>query len=93
MIDPAGVEGSENNRAQAYRGQEVYRGDTEERKSHMNVPLGWAVLDCAAAKSLVGAELAAMLGQAFEERGRKVGDDRKVEAVEEQYHFVELEKR
>ena len=28
-----------------------------------------------------------MLAQACEERGRKVGDDRNVEAVEEQYHF------
>ena len=28
---------------------EVYCGDAEERTSHMNVPPGWAVLDCGAA--------------------------------------------
>ena len=53
----------------------------------MNVLLGWAVLDCGAAESLAGAELAAMFGQACENRGRKAGDDRKVEAVEEKHHF------
>ena len=53
----------------------------------MNVPPGWAVLDCGAARSLAGAESVAMLAQACEKRGRKAGDDRKVEAVEEKYHF------
>ena len=52
----------------------------------MNVSLLWAVLDCGAAKSLAGAESAALLAQACEKRGRKAGDDRKVEAVEEKYH-------
>ena len=45
------------------------------------------MLDCGAAKSLAGAERAAMMAQAFEKRGRKAGDDRKVEAVEEKFHF------
>ena len=42
---------------------------------------------CGAAKSLAGAEPAATLAQACEKRGRKAGDDRKVEAVDEKYHF------
>ena len=67
--------------------QDVYRGDPEKRKSHMNVPPDGAVLDCGAANILAGAEPAAMLTQACEKRGRKVEDDLKVEAVEEKYHF------
>ena len=51
----------------------------------MNVLLGWAVLDCGAVKSLAGAELAAMLAQAFEKSGRKA------EAVQEKYMFVDSE--
>ena len=53
----------------------------------MHVPLGWAVLACGAAKSLAGAEPAAMLSQACEKRGRKAGDGLKVDAVEEKNHF------
>ena len=102
VIDQAETESSENTRAQerchreakgrkvkfeeAFPIQEVYRGDPKEGTSHMNVSLLWAVLDCGAAKSLAGAESAAMLAQACEKRGRKAGDDRKVEAVEEKYH-------
>ena len=67
--------------------QEVYCGDPEERKSHMNFLAGWAVLDCGAAKSLVEAERAPVMAQACEKRSRKAGDDRKVESVEEKYHF------
>ena len=58
----------------------------EERKSRMNVPPGRAVLDCGTAESLAGVSPAAMLAQACEYRGRKVGDDRKVEALEEKYN-------
>ena len=57
--------------AETFPIQEVYRGDPEYRQSHINVPLGWAVLDGGAAKSLAGAELAAMLAKACEKRGRK----------------------
>ena len=53
----------------------------------MNVRLGWELLDCGAAKSLVGAEFAAMLTQACQKRRRKVGDERKAEALEENCHF------
>ena len=68
--------------------QEVYRGDPKERTSHMNVSLLWAVLGCGAAKSLARAESAAMLAQACEKRGRKAGDDRKVEGVEGKYRCL-----
>ena len=37
--------------------QEVYRGNPEERTSHMNVPPRWAVLDCGAACGNVGSGL------------------------------------
>ena len=59
----------------------------KKETSHMNVPLGWAVLNCGAAKSLAGAEPAAMLDQACEKLGCKAGDDCMVEAVEEKHHF------
>ena len=53
----------------------------------MNVLLGWAPLDCGAAKSLAGAEPPAMLAQACQRRGRKTGDDRMVDAEEEKFHL------
>ena len=56
----------------------------------MNVPPGWALLDCDVAKSFAGAEPAAMLAQTCEKRGRKAADDRKVEAVEKIFHFREI---
>ena len=49
--------------------------------------LGWAVLGFGAVKSLAGAEPAAVLAQAFEKPGRKAGDERKVEVVDDKYHF------
>ena len=39
---------------------EVHRADPEERTFHMDAPLGWAVLDCGAAKSFAGGDPAAM---------------------------------
>ena len=45
------------------------------------------VLDCGAAKRLAGAEPAAMLVQACEERDRTAANDPKFEVVEEKYHF------
>ena len=42
---------------EAFPIEEVHRRDPEEKKSHVNVPPDWAVLDCGAAKSLSGAEL------------------------------------
>ena len=43
--------------------------------------------DCNVIWNLAGAVLAAVLAQACETPGCKAGDDRKVEAVEEKYHF------
>ena len=53
----------------------------------MKVPPGLEVLDCGGTKSFSGAHHAVQLAQAFESEGRRVGDDRKVEATEEQCHF------
>ena len=39
---------------------EVHRADLEERTFHMDDPLGWAVLDCDAAKSFAGGDPAAV---------------------------------
>ena len=47
----------------------------------MNVSRGWAPLDCGAAKSLAGAEPAAVLAQSCTKRGPKARHGRKVEAV------------
>ena len=53
---PKGKGGGEGRRVkfqEAFPVQEMHRGDREkERTSHTNVPLGWAVLDSGAAKSL-----------------------------------------
>ena len=59
----------------------------------MNVPSGWAVLDCGPAKSLAGGEPAAMLAQACEKCCRKARDYRKVEDVDEKYHFRGIEEQ
>ena len=71
----------------AFPTQEVYHVNPEDRQFRRNVLRCWAVLDCGAAKSIAGAEPAAMLAQACEKRGRNAGDDRKVEPHEENYNF------
>ena len=71
----------ESNLRRSFPIRDVCRGDPDDGKYHINVPLGWTVLDGGAAKSLAGAESAAMLAEACEKRGRKAGDDRKAEAV------------
>ena len=69
---------------EAFPIQEVYRGERGERDvSHERS--SWLGSAAGAAKSLAGAEPAAMAARACEKRGRKAGDDRKVEAVEEKY--------
>ena len=42
---------------------EVYNDGSKTQTSHMKVPLGYAVLDCGAAKSLCGAKLVALMAQ------------------------------
>ena len=47
--------------------------------SHMKVPLGYAVLDCGAAKSLCGAKPVAQMAQKCAREGKRVGDERDTE--------------
>ena len=53
----------------------------------MKVPPGHAVLDCGAAKSLCGAKLVALMAQTCAREGKRVGDERDTEAIDESYHF------
>ena len=53
----------------------------------MKVPPGYAVLDCGAAKSLCGAKLVAQMAQTCAREGKRVGDKRDTEAIDESYHF------
>ena len=53
----------------------------------MKVPPGCAVLDCGAAKSLCGAKPVALMAQAYAREGKRVGDERDTEAIDESYHF------
>ena len=55
--------------------------------SHTKVPPGYAVLDCGAAKSLCGAKLVAQMAQTCAREGKRVGDKRDTEAIDESYHF------
>ena len=53
----------------------------------MKVPPGYAVLDCGAAKSLCGAKPVALMAQTCAREGKRVGDERDTEAIDESYHF------
>ena len=53
----------------------------------MKVPPGYAVLDCGAAKSLCGAKPVALMAQTCAREGKRVGDERDAEAIDESYHF------
>ena len=53
----------------------------------MKVHPGYAVLDCGAAKSLCGAKFVALMAQPCAREGKRVGDERDPEAVDESYHF------
>ena len=55
--------------------------------SHVKVPLGCAVLDCGDAKSLCGARPVAQMAQTCAREGKRVGDERDTEAIDESYHF------
>ena len=59
----------ESSSKRPFHNKKVYQGDPEEKSSHMNVPPGSAVLDCGAAKSLAGAEPAAMLAKMIARSG------------------------
>ena len=66
---------------------EVYDDSSKTQSSHMKVPPGYAVLDCGAAKSLCGAKLVAQMAQTRTREGKRVGDERDTEAIDESYHF------
>ena len=51
------------------------------------VRAGYAVLDCGAAKSLCGATPIAQMAQTCAREGKRVGDERGTEAIDESYHF------
>ena len=53
----------------------------------MKVRPGYAVLDCGAAKSLCGAKPVALMAQTCAREGKRVGDERDTEAIDESYHF------
>ena len=66
---------------------EVYNDGSKTHASHMKVPPGCAVLDCGAAKSLCGAKPIAQMAQTCAREGKRVGDERDTEAIDESYHF------
>ena len=66
---------------------EVYNDGSKTQTSHMKVPPGYAVLDCGAAKSLCGAKPVAQMAQTCARQGKRVGDERDAEAIDESYHF------
>ena len=59
----------------------------KNQTSHMKVFLGYAVLDCGAAKSLCGGKPVAQMAQTCAREGKRVGDKRDTEAIDERYHF------
>ena len=66
---------------------EVHNDGSKTLTSHMKVPPGYAVLDCGAAKSLCGAKPVALMAQTCAPEGKRVGDERDTEAIDESYHF------
>ena len=66
---------------------EVYNDGSKAQTSHIKVLPGYAVLDCGAAKSLCGAKPVALMAQTCAREGKRVGDERDTEAIDESYHF------
>ena len=66
---------------------EVYNNGSKNQTSHLKVPPGYEVLDCGAAKSLCGAKLVAQMAQTCAREGKRGGDKRDTEAIDESYHF------
>ena len=66
---------------------EVYNDGSKTQTSHVKVPPGYAVLDCGAAKSLCGAKPDALMAQTCAREGKRIGDERDTEAIDESYHF------
>ena len=72
-----------------FRIVEVYNDGSKTQTSHTKVPPGYGVLDCGAAKSLCGAKPVAQMAQTCAREGKRVGDKRDTEAIDESYHFRE----
>ena len=72
---------------------QVYNDGSKTQTSHMKVPPGYAVLDCGAAKSLCGAKPVALMAQTCAREGKRVGDERDADALDESYHFREIGNR
>ena len=70
---------------------EVYNDGSKTQTSHMKVPPGYAFLDCGAAKSLCGAKPVALMEQTCAREGKRVGDERDTEAIDESYYFRGIE--
>ena len=66
---------------------EVYNDGSKTQTSHMKVPPGYAVPDCGAAKSLRGAKPVALMAHTCAPEGKRVRDERVIEAIDESYHF------
>ena len=70
---------------------EVYNDGSKTQTSHMKVTPGYPILDCGAAKSLCGAKPVAQMAQTCAREGKRVGDKRDTEAIDESYHFRGIE--
>ena len=66
---------------------EVYNDGSKKQTSDLKVLLGYAVLDCGGAKSLCGEKPVAQMAQTCAREGKRVGDKRDTEAIDESYHF------
>ena len=81
-LDGKGRGGSSN-----YPIVEVYNDGSKTQTSHMKVPPGYAVSNCGAAKSMCGAKPVALMAQTCAREGKRVGNERDAEALDESYHF------
>ena len=80
-------DGKGRRRSSNYPIVEVYNDGSKTQTSHLKVLLGFAVLDCGAAKSLCGAKAVALMAQTCAREGKRVGDERDAEAIDESHHF------
>ena len=67
--------------------RKVYNDGSKTQTSHLQAPPGHAVLDCGAAKSLCGMKPVAQMAQTCAREGKRVGDERDTEAIDESCHF------
>ena len=75
-------------RRSCHNANENLRNDgSKTQTSHMKVPPGYAVVDCGSAKSLCGAKPVALMAQTCAREGKRFGDERDTEAIDESCHF------